>query len=119
MAGTSLTADGLLATDTSDMTYDTDDPSKAEEELLMEREWETDLFPDSEQQITNAQAPTTEKTTKTMPQKGSESNSHKPNDNQARGTKQLLDDKRERQGNIVPKNVESPKRGTCLHKGEN
>ena len=118
MAGTSLTADGLLATDTSDMTCDTEDPSKAEEELLMEREWKRDLFSDSEQQITNAQAPTTEKTTKTMPQKGSESNSHKPNDNQARGTKQLRDDKRERQGNIVPKNVEPPKRGTCLHKGE-
>ena len=114
MAGTSLTADGLLATDTSDMTCDTEDPSKAEEELLMEREWETDLFSDSEQQITNAQAPTT----KTMPQKGRESNSHKPNDNQARATKQLRDDKRERQGNIEPKNVEPPKRGTYLHKAE-
>ena len=94
MAGTSLTADGLLATNTSDMTCDTDDPSKAEE-LLMEREWETDLLSDSEQQITSAQAPTTEKT---MPKKGRESNSH----NQARGTKQLRDDKRERQGNIKP-----------------
>ena len=89
MAATSLTADGLLAADTSDMeTCDTDEPSKAEEEFLIERERETDLFSDSEQEIiTNAQAPTTEKTTKTMPQKGREGNSHKPNDIQARGTK--------------------------------
>lgn len=104
MAATSLTADGLLAADTSDMeTCDTDEPSKAEEEFLIERERETDLFSDSEQEITNAQAPTTEKTTKTMPQKGREGNSHKPNDIQARGTKRPRDDKRERQGNTDPK----------------
>ena len=104
MAATSLTADGLLAADTSDMeTCDTDEPSKAEEEFLIERERETDLFSDSEQEITNAQPPTTEKTTKTMPQKGREGNSHKPNDIQAIGTKRPRDDKRERQGNTDPK----------------
>ena len=71
MAATSLTADGLLAADTSDMeTCNTDEPSKAEEEFLIEIEQETDLFSDSEQEITNAQTPTTKKTTKTMPQKG-------------------------------------------------
>ena len=94
MAATSLTAD-------------TDEPRKAEEEFLIERERETDLFSDSEREITNAQAPTTEKTTKTMPQKGREGNSHKPNhkpnDNQARETKRPRDDKRERQGNTDPK----------------
>ena len=95
MAATSLTAD-------------TDEPRKAEEEFLIERERETDLFSDSEQEITNAQAPTTEKTTKTMPQKGRERNSHKPNHksnhNQARGTNlRPRDDKRERQGNTDPK----------------
>ncbi|KAK2562533.1 hypothetical protein P5673_014209 [Acropora cervicornis] len=93
-----------VAADTSDMeNCDTDEPSKAKEEFLIERERETDLFSDSEQEITNAQAPTTEKTTKTMPQKGREGNSHKPNHIQARGTKRPQDDKRERQGNTDPK----------------
>lgn len=71
MTATSLTADSLPAADTSDMeTCDTDEPSKAEEEFLIEIERETDLFSDSEQEITNTQTSTTEKTTKTMPQKG-------------------------------------------------
>ena len=58
MAATSLTADGLLTADTSDMeTCDTDEPSKAEEEYFIERERETDLFSNSEQEITNALPP--------------------------------------------------------------
>ena len=88
MAATSLTANGLLAADISDMeTCDTDELGKAEEEFLIERERETDVFSDSEQDITNAQAPATDKTAKTMLQKDRESNSHKRSDNQARGTK--------------------------------
>ena len=58
MAATSLTADGLLAADTSYIeTLNTDEPSKAEEEFLIERERETDLFSDSEQEITRKLPP--------------------------------------------------------------
>ena len=53
-----------------------------------------------EQEITNTQAPTTEKTTKNMPKTGRESNSHKPNDNQARGTLDNLEMTKEEDSGI-------------------
>ena len=53
-----------------------------------------------EQEITNTQAPTTEKATKTMPKTGRESNSHKPNDNQARGALHNLEMTKEKDTGI-------------------
>ena len=103
MAATTLTEHGLLEVDISDMeTCDTDVLNKAEEEVLKERERDTDLS-ENEDEIPNAQAPTTKKTRKTMPHKGKESNIHKPSDNRARGTKRPRDDNRKRLRNIEPK----------------
>ena len=93
MAATTLTTDGLLEVDTSDMEIcDTDELNKAEEKVLRERD--TD-FSENEDEIPCAQAPTSKETRKTMPHKGKERN-NKTSDNQARGTKRSRDDNRKK-----------------------
>ena len=62
-----------------------------------------------EQEITNTQAPTTEKATKTMPKTGRESNSHKPNDNQARGTLDNLEMTKEKDSGCLLYTSPSPR----------
>ena len=101
MAATTLTTDGLLEVDISDMEIcDTDELNEAEEKVLRERD--TD-FSGNEDEIPCAQAPTSKETRKTMPHKGKERNIHKTSDNQARGTKRPRDDNRKKHGNIEPK----------------
>ena len=99
MAATTLTTDGLLEVDISEMEIcDTDELNEAEEKVLRERD--TDF---SEDEIPCDQAPTSKDTRKTMPHKGKERNINKTRDNQARGTKRPRDDNRNKHGNIKPK----------------
>ena len=99
MAATTLTTDGLLEVDISDMEIcDTDELNEAEVKVLRERD--TD-FSENEDEIPCAQAPTSKETRKTMPHKGKERNINKISDNQAKGTKRPRDDNRKKHGNIA------------------